>query len=128
MVVQVWDGGKIKVSQLCAGAVSKSPGAYTGLRIGVSASKGICFAQNIPLISIETTEMIAAHAISLAVGYDCYVPMIDARRMEVYMACFNSAGNRLQEDKAQIVDELFHREQGQASRMGSAVSFGKSVC
>ena len=76
----------IKLSDLSAVAVSKGPGSYTGLRIGVSAAKGLCFALNIPLISIDTLQSLA-QSISIKEGY--IIPLLDARRMEVYSSVYN---------------------------------------
>jgi tRNA threonylcarbamoyladenosine biosynthesis protein TsaB len=97
----------LKESQLTfknidAVAVSKGPGSYTGLRIGVSAAKGLCFANNIPLISIDTLQSLA-NAISISEG--CIIPMIDARRMEVYADVFNAQHQSLRGIKAEIIAE-----------------------
>ncbi len=90
-------------------AVSCGPGSYTGLRIGISTAKGLCFALDKPLIAVET---LAAMAEGVA-GMDEYnnqedlllCPMIDARRMEVYTAIFNMQGERIRLTSAEIVDE-----------------------
>ncbi|HLW33957.1 MAG TPA: tRNA (adenosine(37)-N6)-threonylcarbamoyltransferase complex dimerization subunit type 1 TsaB [Aequorivita sp.] len=88
-------------------AVSKGPGSYTGLRIGVSAAKGLCFALDIPLISTPTLEVLA-HQVQCE---DCYiVPLLDARRMEVYSAVFNSEKKEIRTTQAEIVDEDSFRE------------------
>lgn len=95
-------------------AVSKGPGSYTGLRIGVSTAKGLCYAKDLPLIAINTLESMAngiilkANTNNLNIdGFEnaILVPMIDARRMEVYSAFFNSKGEMLREVKAEIIDE-----------------------
>ncbi len=83
-------------------AVSSGPGSYTGLRVGVSTAKGLCFGAGIPLIGIETLEILARRGRGKA---DFIVPMIDARRMEVYCAVFDSALNRKSETKPEILDE-----------------------
>jgi tRNA threonylcarbamoyladenosine biosynthesis protein TsaB len=70
-------------------AVSSGPGSYTGLRIGVSSAKGLCYALNIPLIAIDTLQIMAIEA-SKKQTSDVYLPMIDARRMEVYSACYDA--------------------------------------
>ncbi|WP_394773814.1 tRNA (adenosine(37)-N6)-threonylcarbamoyltransferase complex dimerization subunit type 1 TsaB [Flavobacterium sp.] len=77
----------ISVQDLAAIAVSQGPGSYTGLRIGVSAAKGLCFALNIPLIAIDTLQTLASQA---NVSDGKIIPMIDARRMEVYSEVFNA--------------------------------------
>jgi tRNA threonylcarbamoyladenosine biosynthesis protein TsaB len=90
---------------LAAIAVSKGPGSYTGLRIGVSAAKGLCFALNIPLIAIDTTEILAHHASSVYPDATLICPAIDARRMEAYCALFDESLQRLQPDTAMIINE-----------------------
>ena len=92
----------IPFENLHAIAVSKGPGSYTGLRIGVSAAKGLCFALNIPLISINTLHSLA-YSISIEDGM--IIPMLDARRMEVYSAIFDADYNQFREIKAEIIDE-----------------------
>ena len=72
--------------QIDAIAVSKGPGSYTGLRIGIAAAKGLCFAKEIPLIAINTLD-IMAQAVNVESGY--VIPMLDARRMEVYTAVYD---------------------------------------
>jgi tRNA threonylcarbamoyladenosine biosynthesis protein TsaB len=90
----------IEMSDLKAIAVSKGPGSYTGLRIGVSAAKGLCFALNIPLIAINTLESLAL-SISVTGGYK--IPLLDARRMEVYSAIFNENIDSIRDVKAEII-------------------------
>lgn len=93
---------QISFSDLHAVAVSKGPGSYTGLRIGVSAAKGICFAMDIPLIAVNTLNSLA-HSVKIDDGYK--IPMLDARRMEVYSAVFD-ANNVLKEAvSATIISE-----------------------
>ncbi|MFB3389922.1 tRNA (adenosine(37)-N6)-threonylcarbamoyltransferase complex dimerization subunit type 1 TsaB [Flavobacterium sp. LAR06] len=77
----------ITVQDLAAIAVSQGPGSYTGLRIGVSAAKGLCFALNIPLIAVDTLHTLASQA--KVIGGKI-IPMLDARRMEVYSEIFNA--------------------------------------
>tara|TARA_R110001632_G_scaffold44744_1_gene113605 strand:+ start:4745 stop:5455 length:711 start_codon:yes stop_codon:yes gene_type:complete len=89
------------INQLSAVAVGKGPGSYTGLRIGVSAAKGLSFANDIPLISINSLEVLA-HSLTIKKGG--IVPMIDARRMEVYSAVFDESYKLIRETKAEIID------------------------
>lgn len=89
-------------SEINAIAVSKGPGSYTGLRIGVSAAKGLCFALDIPLIAINTLEALS-YAIKIKKG--CIVPMIDARRMEVYTAVFDEHHQEIEKTTAKIIDQ-----------------------
>ena len=98
----------IKYSDVDAVAVSCGPGSYTGLRIGVSTAKGLCFALDKPLIAIETLEAMAHGVInSEELNIDSQTllcPMIDARRMEVYTALFDAKGNRVKPTSAEIID------------------------
>lgn len=90
-------------SDIDAIAVSKGPGSYTGLRIGVSAAKGLCFSLDIPLISIPTLESMANQ---LKVGSnEIVIPVLDARRMEVYSCVFDATLNEIRETKAEVIDE-----------------------
>lgn len=88
-------------------AVSGGPGSYTGLRIGVSAAKGLCYGFNIPLISLNTLSIIAVEMIkqTCANPGSLYIPMIDARRMEVYDIILNSSLEQIRETRADIIDE-----------------------
>ena len=97
----------ITFQDLDAVAVSKGPGSYTGLRIGVSTAKGYCFAIDKPLISVGTLEAMAAGMITNESNPKdfLYCPMIDARRMEVYAAFFDSELNEIKATEAVIVDE-----------------------
>jgi tRNA threonylcarbamoyladenosine biosynthesis protein TsaB len=95
----------VKYNELDAVAVSSGPGSYTGLRIGVSTAKGLCYALDKPLIAVETLEAMAGGIIAKGVDKDVLLcPMIDARRMEVYTALFDAAGNRVQPTTAEIID------------------------
>ena len=99
---EVLQEADIDKRQVNAVAISKGPGSYTGLRIGVSAAKGLCFALDIPLISTFTLEVLAQQV----ENKDCYiVPMLDARRMEVYSAVFNSEKKQIRETQAEILNE-----------------------
>jgi tRNA threonylcarbamoyladenosine biosynthesis protein TsaB len=100
---------ELKPPNLDAVCVSKGPGSYTGLRIGVSAAKGLCYGLGIPLLSVGSLESMAYLAKTnfeneLA-GASFLCPMIDARRMEVYMQLFGSSLNQLQAVSAEIIDE-----------------------
>ena len=93
---------KLTIKEIEAIAVGKGPGSYTGLRIGISAAKGLCFANDIPLISINSLEILA-HSTTIDKGY--IIPMIDARRMEVYSAIYDESYTLIRETKADIIDE-----------------------
>jgi tRNA threonylcarbamoyladenosine biosynthesis protein TsaB len=92
-------------AHLNAIAVSKGPGSYTGLRIGVSSAKGLCYGLNIPLIGINTLEAMAFEVNRYNLSGTLVCPMIDARRMEVYCALFDSNNNLKQATQAKILDE-----------------------
>lgn len=98
--------------QLDAVAVSKGPGSYTGLRIGVSVAKGLCYGLNIPLIGIGSIDAMGHYVADNVAEYYAgnnekllFCPMIDARRMEVYTAIFNKNGEKIQAVTAEIIDE-----------------------
>ena len=95
----------IDKGNLDAIAVSKGPGSYTGLRIGVSAAKGLCYALDIPLIAVSTLQSLAAQ---VKENHGFVIPMLDARRMEVYSAIFNGRDDMMvREIKAEILNENF---------------------
>lgn len=103
---EVLNNSGMNYSDLDAVGISKGPGSYTGLRIGVSTAKGLCYALEKPLIAIETLKMMAAGFLIQNPGYTGLVcPMIDARRMEVYTAVYNSDLNLLEPTSAKIIDE-----------------------
>lgn len=95
------DSAQISRNELHAVAVSKGPGSYTGLRIGVSAAKGLCYALDIPLISVPTLEALA-RKVELEKGY--IVAMLDARRSEVYSAVFDPNYQCIDPTSAKILD------------------------
>ncbi len=96
------------MSDIDAVAVSKGPGSYTGLRIGVSAAKGLCFSLEIPLISVST---LASLSHSITVEKDAFiVPLLDARRMEVYSAIFDSQYHQIREVKAEVIESTSFKE------------------
>ncbi len=92
----------LKPVDIDAIAVSKGPGSYTGLRIGVSTAKGLCYALAKPLISVPTLDALA-HQVVATEGL--IITMLDARRMEVYSAIFNATYKQVRETQAQILDE-----------------------
>jgi tRNA threonylcarbamoyladenosine biosynthesis protein TsaB len=101
----------LRAGDLDAIAVSKGPGSYTGLRIGVSTAKGIAWAASIPLIGIETT-LSMFHGINEETkskyGLDnssLFVPMLDARRMEIYYSILSSDGKAVKEISAEVIDD-----------------------
>jgi len=118
---------KIKLSDIDAIAVSKGPGSYTGLRIGVSAAKGLCFALDKPLISVSTLESLS-HQVNIDNGF--IVPMLDARRMEIYSAVFDAHHHQIREIQAQILNEssfLSYLETDKVYFIGNGVEKTKTV-
>ncbi len=90
---------------LHAVALSQGPGSYTGLRIGTATAKGICYGLNIPLIPLDTLQILCAAAESHIPHSARIIPMLDARRMEVYCAQYDATGNRLTNIEAKVIDE-----------------------
>jgi tRNA threonylcarbamoyladenosine biosynthesis protein TsaB len=100
----------LKLSDIDAVAVSKGPGSYTGLRIGVSTAKGLCYSLDKPLIAINTLQhtalsVIANFRFKILNQKSLFCPMLDARRMEVYCAVFDLEGNEIKSTAAEIIDE-----------------------
>ena len=117
----------ITIQQLNAVAISKGPGSFTGLRIGVSAAKGLCFALDIPLISISTLQSLA---LQVDTESGTIIPMLDARRMEVYSAVFDINNNQVREIEALILDESSFQdylEKGQVYFIGDGVPKTKEL-
>lgn len=108
-VDELMQRNNLQMNDLVAVSVSSGPGSYTGLRIGVSTAKGLCYALKIPLIAIQTMESMAE------LGKEKYpnstlAPMIDARRMEVYCQIFNSDLSTLKDLSADILEEVTYSE------------------
>ena len=125
-ITQVLDQGNVSKNDLNAIAVSKGPGSYTGLRIGVSTAKGLCYALDIPLIAISTLSSLARQITGSLV-----VPMLDARRMEVYSAVFSSEMEQIREIQAQIITQdsfKTYLDMGQVTFIGDGVEKFEAVC
>jgi tRNA threonylcarbamoyladenosine biosynthesis protein TsaB len=88
-------------------AVSKGPGSYTGLRIGVSSAKGLCYGLGIPLVTVDTLQVLAKKVV---VKDGLILPMLDARRMEVYSAIFDKSYSKIKEVQAEILTENSYAE------------------
>ena len=116
-VQQVLAERGLHAADLDAVCVSAGPGSYTGLRVGVSTAKGVCFAAGVPLLSVGTLDILVAQAAADGLlPTDCryVIPMIDARRMEVYTAVFTPDGRRLTEVEPRIIDaESFRQERAE---------------
>ncbi len=111
---EILSESNIKPEELDAVAVSKGPGSYTGLRIGVSVAKGLCYSLDIPLISVGTIEAMGKYAAAnrkqylpegINAGNTLFCPMIDARRMEVYTALYDAEGKNIEPVSAKIIDK-----------------------
>jgi tRNA threonylcarbamoyladenosine biosynthesis protein TsaB len=125
---QVLKEANITVNELDAVAISKGPGSYTGLRIGVSSAKGLCYAANMPLISIATLEALAHQVKTEEEGI--IIPMLDARRMEVYSAVFNANYSQIRETQAQILEANVFDDYLEANKVyfiGSGVEKAKEI-
>ena len=111
LIIQLIDqslkDAKIKINEVDAFAVSMGPGSYTGLRIGVSTIKGLCYSLDKPLISINTLEILSKSALNHINNYNDFFicPMIDARRMEVFTKMLDNDFNEVEKDKAFILDD-----------------------
>ena len=115
----------LQLSDLNAVAVSQGPGSYTGLRIGVSAAKGFCLALDIPMIAIDTMEVLARQA---NIKDGLIVPLIDARRMEVYTAIFDAYYKKVSDTKADIITvDSFSLLNEQIYFIGDGVAKCKSI-
>ena len=111
LIIQLIDqslkDAKIKINEVDAFAVSMGPGSYTGLRIGVSTIKGLCYSLEKPIISINTLEILSKSALNHINNYNDFFicPMIDARRMEVFTKMLDNTFNEVEKDKELILDD-----------------------
>ena len=125
-ITQVLEQANISKNDLQAIAVSKGPGSYTGLRIGVSTAKGLCYALDIPLLAISTLGSLARQVAGSVV-----VPMLDARRMEVYSAVFSSEMDQIRDLQAQIITQdsfNTYLDRGRVTFIGDGVEKFEAVC
>lgn len=95
----------ISLQQLSAIAVSAGPGSYTGLRVGMATAKGLCYALQIPLMALDTLQIMAEAAMAASIATDLLCPMIDARRMEVFTAIFDKQGQPIWPAQNLILDQ-----------------------
>lgn len=121
-ISEVLNQANLTPTQLNAVAVSKGPGSYTGLRIGVSAAKGMAYALNIPLVSVDTLQLMSAAAKKNESTFYC--PMLDARRMEVYTCVYDQRLNPVEKIQAVIIDEISVQ---QFSKFESVCFFGDGM-
>lgn len=129
-IQELLEENMLSATDLDAVAISKGPGSYTGLRIGVSAAKGICYGTGIPLIAVSTLESMFRSFITEYQGTGAenkdtlFCPMIDARRLEVYSSVFNYEGREIREVEAEIIDE---RSYEKMLDRGKIVFFGNGA-
>ena len=111
LIDEIFKKASIEPSQLNAVAVSAGPGSYTGLRIGVATAKGFCYALNIPLIAINTLELMTYQVIVQHSSSDntLLCPMLDARRMEVYTLLAGTDLKIIESTEAKVIDELSYQ-------------------
>ena len=103
------EGAEISLKEIEAVSLGKGPGSYTGLRIGAASAKGFCYGLKVPLIAVNSLETMKEPF--LGQNYDVIIPLIDARRMEVYCAVFDgNSGEMLTETEAKILDEQSFKE------------------
>jgi tRNA threonylcarbamoyladenosine biosynthesis protein TsaB len=101
----------VTLAAIDAVAVSRGPGSYTSLRVGISVAKGICYALDKPLIAIDTLEALAHATIAAGPDPNClYIPMLDARRQEVWTAVYDAAGNVLAPAQPLILEDKLFKE------------------
>ena len=98
------EGAEISLKDIEAVSLGKGPGSYTGLRIGAASAKGFCYGLKVPLIAVNSLETMIE--LFLGQNYDVIIPLIDARRMEVYCAVFDgNSGEMISGTEAKILDE-----------------------
>lgn len=117
LIEQVARMADVDMAAIQAVAVAAGPGSYTGLRIGTSTAKGLCYALGIPLISVGTLDVMAEAMHRLVLDDSLICPMIDARRMEVYCALYDKTGRRLTNVEAKVIDDGSFREELLARRV-----------
>jgi tRNA threonylcarbamoyladenosine biosynthesis protein TsaB len=131
-IQKVLEDANTSINNLDAIAVANGPGSYTGLRVGLAAAKGICYALNKPLICIQNLLIMAtAAAIKVQDSQLLYVPMIDARRMEVFTAMYNFEGKSVLEPHALVLNEKSFSDQLQANKIlffGNAIDKWEKIC
>ncbi|GAB4397836.1 MAG: tRNA (adenosine(37)-N6)-threonylcarbamoyltransferase complex dimerization subunit type 1 TsaB [Microscillaceae bacterium] len=110
MIDQVLTFSQESFASLSAVAISKGPGSYTGLRIGTSTAKGLCYALDLPLLAVNTLEAMARAMQAWQSRPIWLCPMIDARRMEVYCALYDENGQCISPTEARIIDESSFEE------------------
>ena len=103
LIARCLEEAGLGLSELVGVSVSTGPGSYTALRVGASTAKGICYALGKPLIAVDTLQSLALEAARHLPGKPLYCPMIDARRMEVYLALFDPKNRRLEDPRSLVI-------------------------
>lgn len=124
MVENLFRKTGVSATEVAAVAVSSGPGSYTGLRIGVATAKGFCYARNIPLISVNTLELLVRQVAAVHTDTGMLCPMLDARRMEVYCMLSDRDGSMLEPVGARVIDE---QSFGQWLERGVVTFFGNGA-
>jgi tRNA threonylcarbamoyladenosine biosynthesis protein TsaB len=118
----------VRIADLDAVAAGKGPGSYTGLRIGISTAKGLCYGANIPLIAVSTLHIMFQYILLQNIQFSDaqakYCPMIDARRMEVFTCILNARGEEIESVSARIIDSDTYKTSLEQNRM---VFFGSGM-
>lgn len=126
-IQEILEENNIQLEDLDGIAISEGPGSYTGLRIGVSAAKGLCYSLGLPLIAVPTLTSLASQVQEKAI----IIPMMDARRMEVYTAVFDEAGAQIEATSAKILEEdsyASYLDRGKVYFIGSGVEKFEKIC
>lgn len=106
LIEEILKENSLSVHDFSAVAVSEGPGSYTGLRVGVSSAKGLCYGAGIPLIGVSTLDILAEMGKKhISTPNSLIIPMLDARRMEVYCAIYNSSGERIGDIEAKVLEQ-----------------------
>ena len=110
LIAECLQEARVKTTELSAIAVSNGPGSYTALRVGSATAKGMCYVLGIPLINLGTLDILHDTCMNKVASTHWVIPMIDARRMEVYAAIYNEKGDRIQDPEAKIINENAYQE------------------
>ncbi|MCM4158376.1 tRNA (adenosine(37)-N6)-threonylcarbamoyltransferase complex dimerization subunit type 1 TsaB [Antarcticibacterium flavum] len=131
-IEEILKENNLTFKDLDAIAISEGPGSYTGLRIGVSAAKGLCYSLELPLIAVPTLTSLASQVkVDDETNNEFVIPMMDARRMEVYTAVYDAGGNQIEPVSAKILDEnsyTSYLEKGKVHFIGSGVEKFEKIC
>lgn len=127
LIEEILEETNLRYKDLSAIAVSKGPGSYTGLRIGVSSAKGFAYGLDIPLISVETLRILQK-AVKVKYPQAYALTMIDARRMEVYCSIFDEQGNIVKELSADIIEEDIYKDYFKPDKQFVVVGDGANKC